>query len=88
MPTGSSVEISLNTDFGTLFSGSSNSQADNCWASEKYSSCEVTTGTVTITFAEEISANTPIEVYFDDAVTLPETEGQKDLAVKVVVKWY
>ena len=87
MPVGSSVEISFGSELGTLFSGLSDSQADKCWATEKYSSCTVSSGTVTIAFAEDIAANTPIEVYFDDAVTLPDTAGEKTGAINVVAKW-
>ena len=34
MPAGSSVDIKLDTGIGTLFSGASGSQADDCWATE------------------------------------------------------
>ena len=77
MPAGSSVDITLDSVIGSLFFGFSGSQADYCWATEEYSACTVSTGTVTMTFAKDISASTSIEVYFDDAVTLSTTSGIK-----------
>ena len=53
-----------------------------------YSSCTISLGTVIITFADDISPSTSIEVYFDDAVTLSSTFGVKNAVIKVIAKWH
>ena len=51
MPAGSSVEITLTSEIGLLFSGLTGSQADDCWATEIYSGCTLSGDTVIMTFA-------------------------------------
>lgn len=86
LPVSSDVEIEFDSTLGTLFSTETGSIQDDCWSSKQYSSCSVNGGIVTITFEEEISSGTSIEVYFDSAVTLGAAQTHTE-KIDITANW-